>query len=256
MVTDRFRGTHRPSHAVIRLALFAGLAPTSLWIPAEPAEAQTIVGTVLDAELGAPVPSAIVVLWSEANEEVIAGATDESGRVALSGFGPGRYRIEIRHVGYGHYLSPLVEVRSTDKTYPLEFDLVPRPTEIEGFVISVERVNQYVRSLVGLDPRSLHTPPIGRDELDRHAERGHNVVDVVRWMNLPSVQIVTGREGPCFRFRGKVCLPVFLDGASFDGSFVPMLAADVLDLVVVLLPKETVVYPNGAVLLVTRGSVR
>jgi hypothetical protein len=69
-------------------------------------DAQTVVGTVVDAGSGMPVSQAVVVLVDAGDRRVAAALSGGDGSFTLRAATPGSYRVRAERVGYASTLSP------------------------------------------------------------------------------------------------------------------------------------------------------
>jgi hypothetical protein len=92
--------------------------------------------------------------------------------------------------------------------------------------------------------------------LQTYAARGYNLPSMVVDLQIPSLRVLASREGPCYQFRNRGCLPVYLDGARLTRSTPGGLPLEMMGTVVILLPNELVAYPEGAVHVYTIGFLR
>jgi hypothetical protein len=107
-----------------------------------------------------------------------------------------------------------------------------------------------------MSPAQLRIRPVRSPAIQGHAMRGANISEMIDRLNIPNLQVFRTREGPCYQFRGRGCLPVHLDGARLGPASVSTIPLEMLSTVVVLLPSETVAYPLGAVHLFSTGFMR
>ena len=92
-----------------------------------------------------------------------------------------------------------------------------------------------------------------RPALDDHLEEGHTLEDIVRWSNVPSITVKRTLEGPCFQYRMRGCVDVYLDGVRVNPELVTVLPLELAETLVILMPNETLAYPGGGIMLYTRG---
>lgn len=108
-----------------------------LGLSAAPLPAQSVRGTVSDAETGEPVAGAFVSLRSAPTGDRVDGAlSSEGGHYALSAPGPGRYRIRVERIGYETWTSEPVEV-SVGETLTRALEIGVRAVELEELQVSV-----------------------------------------------------------------------------------------------------------------------
>lgn len=220
------------------------------------AVAQTIEGRVDDAGNGRPVANALLRLVDGSGDALVATAADSVGRYRLTAPGPGRYRIEAEQLGYEAYRSGPVDVQDASEVRRVDVTLQPSPIPIGGMEVSTDVVNRRLRQVLGISPGQLRIRPIRSGTIRDHAERGDDLSEMMIWQRIPNLQVLRTREGPCYQFRGRGCLPVYLDGARVNRSSISMLPLEILSTVVVLLPNEVIAYPSGAVHLYSIGFMR
>lgn len=226
-------------------------------VSAAPLGAQTIQGRVIDENDERPVASAVVRLVDEQGVQLAATAADSVGRYRIGVPGPGVYRLRAERIGYDDLQTPLLEAVSADGTYPLDLLLQPSPIPIRGIEVSAAQVDQQVRLMTGIDPRSLRWQPIREEELARHVEQAHDLTAVMRWRNLPSIDVQESRlEGPCYLARRYGCLPVYLDGFQLIPDAFDAVPLEMLHTIIVVSPNESIMYERGAVLMYTEGWLR
>lgn len=71
-----------------------------------PVAAQTVAGNVRDAVSGLPVRDATLALVDSTGRRVAATLVDADGRYLLGAPAPGRYRVQVRRIGYASTVSP------------------------------------------------------------------------------------------------------------------------------------------------------
>jgi ferric enterobactin receptor len=72
-------------------------------------------GIVVDAETQAPIGSASIELWSEADSALVAGAVArENGGFRVEGLRVGRYRIRVAMLGYGVHTASDLEITASE----------------------------------------------------------------------------------------------------------------------------------------------
>lgn len=233
------------------LLLCAALAP--------PAAAQTLQGRVTDQEDGQGVSTAIVRLLDRRGEPLRLVLADSAGRYRIEAPDPGEYHVSAERLGYETTRSPLLAVADPEGTYPVDIIMEKAPVGLEGFTVTADRIAELERGLrleIGLNPRSLRVRPLMRPTIEEHLAKGHNVTDLVRWRNLPQITVRETTDGPCFQWRNRGCIDVYLNAFRVNPEFVPVLPLDGVETIVVLMPYESAQYESGAILLYTPGWVR
>lgn len=84
-------------------------------------------------------------------------------------------------------------------------------------------------------------------------DKAHGLTELVRWSNAASIVTRETRDGPCFQWRARHCMPVYLNGAELTPEVIPVLPLDMIDMIVIMTPGESAAYASGAVLLYTPG---
>jgi hypothetical protein len=222
----------------------------------ESVSAQTLQGRVLDDADDAPIPTALVRLVDEEGDEQAITAADSSGAYRLVAPGPGVYRVAAERIGYDDLQTPLLEAQNADKVYPVDLLMRRSPVPIRGLEVSTEQADREIRLMIGISPRSLRVEPIRFPEIREHAERAHDLSDMIRWGNTAGLIVFETTDGPCYQARARGCLPVYLNGFRMNRELIPAIPLDMLHTVVVLYPTESIAYPGGAVLLYTEAWLR
>lgn len=203
-----------------------------------------------------PVATALVRLLDETGEVRSASAADSLGAFVIRAHGPGTFRLEVERIGYELLVTPLLDAPNADGVYPLELLLERSPIPIRGLEVTTDMVDVRLRSMTGMDPRSLRWDPIYREGLMSHLDRAHDLTDLMRWSNFAGIEIFERRDGPCYLMRRYGCLPVFLNGFKLIPELFDTVPLDMLETVAVLTPTESVLYPSGAILLYTEAWIR
>lgn len=236
-------------------ALF-GLVAVSF--PATPASAQQLLGRVIEEGTSRGVPAVLVRLIDEADEARALSITDSLGAYVLGVPGAGEYRITTEAFGYETFLSPPLAV-GEQPSYRVDVEVARAPLPVPGLVVSAERMaalERGLRLILGVSPRSLRNEPILRAEIEDHLDRAHGITDLIRWSNLPSIVTRESTDGPCFQWRARGCIPVYLNGMPVAQDMVSMLPLDMVETIVVVQPNETIAYNGGAILLYTAAWIR
>lgn len=214
---------------------------------------------MLDEGDGRPVATALVRLLTEELEPVALTVADELGHYRIEVPGPGRYHLAAERIGFDPVTSHLLEVTNPGGTYPIDIGMRSVPLPISGFVVTAERFAELERGIalqIGISPKSLRVPPLMRPDIEAHIDKAHNLTDLVRWSGLPSITVQETKDGPCFQWRLRQCIEVYLNGFHINPEFVDTLPLDMVETIVFVTPQETIVYGSGAVLLYTEGWIR
>jgi hypothetical protein len=163
---------------------------------AAPLSAQTLQGRVTDDADARPVAVAIVRLLDAEGEPVVLVLADSAGSYRLEAPEPGEYLLEAERLGYETTRSPLLAVADPAGAYAVDISMTRAPLGLEGITVTADRLEEIergVRHEVGTHPRSLRVEPIPRSTIEEHLAKAHDVVDLVRWENVPSFVVVRGR---------------------------------------------------------------
>jgi hypothetical protein len=247
-------GSSRPDVLMGVLVIVLGVGPSVL-------AAQTFQGRVLDVRDERAISTAVVRVLDPDGETVAVTIADSTGFYRVVTPGPGVYRLEALRLGFHRVESPLLDAAVAGGTYPIDLLMTAAPVELPGFTVETDRISEEqfergVRFMVGLNPISLRAQPIRSEALLNHAERGHDITDVVRWGNSPGIVTMETTDGPCFKARNRSCLPVYLNGQLLNLEIVDLYPVEMLEAVVLLYPNESIAYPGGAVLMYTEAWLR
>ena len=220
-----------------------------------PLVGQELRGRVLEAGSDRGVAGALVRLIDTDGEVEALAVSDSSGVYRLATPGPGDYRVRAEVYGYAAFQSHLLAVGERT-SYAVDIELAPTPVPISGLRVSADRFAELedgLRLVIGVHPRSLRYEPILRPVIEDHLAKAHGLTDLVRWSNMPSVVTRETGDGPCFQWRNRHCLPVYLNGAAVAAEMIPVLPLDMIEMIVIMTPGESLAYTGGAVLLYTPG---
>jgi hypothetical protein len=224
-------------------------------------DAQVFRGRVLDQLDDHPIPTALVRLIGEDGQQRALAIADSAGVYTLRAPEPGIYRLEAARLGYENFSTPPLAAANPDGVYPIDLLLRAAPLEIAGIAVRARRLTEeqadrLLRREIGRSPASLRYRPLGFDDITSHVDRGHNLVDVVRWGNYAGMVVRFDLSGWCFEFRGR-CLEVFLNGMPLLRDFVESIPLDMVHTIAVVTPNDaSLMYPAGALLLFTESLMR
>lgn len=100
--------------------------------------AQTVVGTVTDAESRAPIEAALVTLGDSTGARRAGTLTDAQGTFRLRAPAPGEYSLQVERLGYETSPSRPVRV-GPGEGVRVSFELASRAIELEGIEVQGER---------------------------------------------------------------------------------------------------------------------
>lgn len=231
------------------------LCVAALCVPHREAAGQDLLGRVVEVGTEKGVAASVVRLLDEEGSVLGQALSDSAGSYRVSAPGPGEYRLQVEAFGYRQFDSHLLALGARAR-YRVDIEVTPAPVPISGIEVSADRYAELedgLRLAIGVHPRSLRYEPILRPAIEDHLARAHGLTELVRWSNSASVVVQESSDGPCFRWRNRHCIPVYLNGAEVPPGTVPVLPLDMLEMIVVMTPGETIAYPGGAVLLYTPG---
>jgi len=223
------------------------------------ASAQTLQGRILEELEEQPIETAIVRLLSPDGTVLVTTLASETGDYLIEVPGAGEYQLGAERLGYQSVTSPLLSMSNPDGAYSVDLTMPRDPIPISGITVSAERRSEVMRGLrnaIGRSPSSLRHAPLLRPEIQDRVERGHNLVDLARWLPNAGIQVHHTLDGPCFQLRRRGCMTVYLDGDPILTELIEVVPLDMVESVVVLDRSESVMYPNGGILLYTAGWLR
>ena len=223
-----------------------------------PGIGQTIEGRVTGDD-GVAVEGALVGLYDEDGTQRAATLSNEQGFYRLEAEEPGEYILGAERIGFTPFRSHLLAVGDRAEPYRIDLEMLRAPVPIEGITVTAERreeIERQIRLLTGVNPRSLRNPPIPRDSIMAHWERGRSFPEMLRWSNVGGLTVKRrADEGYCFEMRG-VCVPVYLNGMRMEAAWHDMLPLELAETVVIIARNESIAYPSGALLLYTEAWMR
>jgi Carboxypeptidase regulatory-like domain len=242
---------------LIRVAGFAlALAGFLLSGGPRPLAAQTFQGRVLEEGSDRAVATALVRLIDQDGVDRGISVADSTGFYRVEAPEPGVYRLEADRIGYDGFTTPRLEALRVDGVYPIDLVLRKAPIPIRGLTVSTDRAFKQMQLMIGMHPSSLRRAPIGPVDIQDNLDKGHDLADLLRWSNTPSLLVFRTADGPCFTLRGGGCLPVYFNGVRYQQRVLDVVPLDMIYSVVVLYRGETLTYPNGAVLLFSEAWLR
>ena len=242
------------SRIELTLVALGGMVFAAGWVPE--AAGQLVVGRIIEAQTSRPLAGTVVRLIDDSGAGRGSTATDQLGRYRIALPGLGIYRVRVEQLGYESQDSETVEVQSVADTLTVDFRMRPAPIPIQGVQVDADRVNRRLREFLGMSAGQLRIKPIRQPTIQDFVVRGSNVSEMIASQPIPNLQVLRTREGPCYQFRARGCLPVYLDGARLTRRTPNDIPLEMLATAVVLLPNEVIAYPEGAVHLLSIGFMR
>lgn len=193
-----------------------------LLLPAVPAEAQTVMGRILDAASGRPIYTADVTVLGTDGSVAGRASTDEAGRFQVKLAGAGGYQVRVERIGYEMIVSDPFELADGQEGV--------LDTSLQPSAIELDPVEAVVAG--GLDPRLVSVGFYKRQEKkwgrfltreDIEAKSALRATDLVH--GIAGLQVVNGRDvntwdvtmrsgrSSFIRSKGKPCFPAIgVDG--------------------------------------------
>jgi hypothetical protein len=215
-------------------------------------DAQIIQGRVTGPE-DEPVANALVKLMDAEGGQRTVFLTEADGRYRLQVPAAGEYYIDAEALGWAPYRSTRFEMTGLKGVFAVDLIMRPEPIRISGLDVSVdrlERVARQVELMTGRNVTALRNAPIGIEELQDAWHQGWDVTDLLRRGGAAGVFVKETPETVCIEFR-RGCLPVYLNGMRVPNEMVRELPLEMLEVVVILQPGETIQYESGGVMLYT-----
>ena len=220
---------------------------------------QTLQGRVVGDRGEGPVATALVRLVDEEGAQLAVSIADSAGLYRLDAPAPGTYRLQAERVGYEDVETPLLRAIDPEGVFNIDLVMTAEPLELQGLTVRVpeDEADDAIQLMIGLDPTSMRFRPVRYEALVGHVERAHTLVDVVRWEYAPAILVRETFDGPCFEYRSRSCLPVYLNGMRLNRDFMPEIPLDMVYRLQVVTPTDgSLIYPAGAVLLYTEAWLR
>lgn len=171
----------------LSMSLVAALVGLSL--VGSPGTAQTVRGTILDADTGDPVSLAYVGLLAENREVVVADLADDGGGFSLTAPQAGEYFLYVRGSGYEALVDGLFEL-GPNGVFDVRVGLTPEPIELEPVSVDARRSVSRLEAS-GFYDRVLTAPGhfLSREDVTRAG--GTLISEVLR--RVPHMQIEASR---------------------------------------------------------------
>ncbi len=134
------------SAALKPLAFLVAFSLAAFALGAPPASAQVLEGRVLSGETRGPLGDARLALIDDDGVEVSdADVTDADGVFSLTAPGAGAYYIKIEREGYTPIVDGVFEFAAANGKMSLEVFMLPRPVDIQGIDVRIDRERARLR---------------------------------------------------------------------------------------------------------------
>jgi hypothetical protein len=225
--------------------------------------AQEIRGRIVDAQNGAPVGLALIIVLDADRSPLLQRAADVQGLYSVVLPGAGEYYLVFERLGYFENESPLLAV-DADGTYGVDIEMRPEPFRLDPLEVTVEneRLEDFLTLEFGQHPASLPGYRVIQGmRLQEAKAKARDNTDLLRWLYIPvshgsSVCVnVLGAPLPPRstmeqinqraeeRNPGAQCGAIYVDGRRCRNEHLESIAMDRIGVVVAL---------RGAVHLYTR----
>jgi Carboxypeptidase regulatory-like domain len=207
-------------------------------LAADALAAQTLRGRLLDDNTEQPIRAAFVILLDDGGMHRDSVITDSTGKFLFHAGAPGHYRIKARRMGYAGTTTPPLKIKAGE-TLMVDFLIEAIATRLTPVEVTARKRRDDGERLQGLHMREFGQRYVSRQEIRPRTRGARNFSDLLRWQNIPGLQIREGAMGDlCVTVTRSTsgCMDVYLDGS-------PMSAAHTLDpltidRMVVVLPQE------------------
>ena len=173
---------------------------------------QTFRGRVIDKTTNAPVATALIRLIGEDGSPRGFSIADAAGLYSVNVPGPGIYHVEGERLGYEIFQTPVIEVLGPERLYTVDLLMNRAPVLIESLVVSTERTDEQIRSLIDTSPDALRYGGVQFEEILDQIGRGGGVNNALRWSESEGLVALSTTEGPCFSLQSRDCVPIYLNG--------------------------------------------
>lgn len=140
-----------------RTRWIGGVVLAGLLIPGPGSlSAQVISGRIVDAENGAGIGLAVIVVLDRDREPLLTRAADVTGAFDVRFPGSGEYYLVIDRLGYFETETPLLAV-SEDRSYAVDVEMRPEPIRLDPLEVTVanEELEDYLTLSFGQHPASV-----------------------------------------------------------------------------------------------------
>ena len=180
---------------------------------------QTFRGRAVDQTTNAPVATTLIRLIGEDGSPRGFSIADAAGLYSLNAPGPGVYHIEGERLGYEVFQTSTIEVLNSEGLFPVDLLMKRSPVLIESLVVSTERTDEQIRSLIDASPDALRYGGVEFEKiLDQIGRRG-DISNALRWSESEGLVALSTSAGPCFPLQASDCEPVYLNGPHLNREF-------------------------------------
>ncbi len=218
-----------------RACALAVLALMSFGIGASSVAAQTINGTLMEVETGAPISLGLVIMLTESGDSVTSGVTNGQGRFSVEAPDAGSFFLIASAFGFKETAAGVFEL-GPDGEMDVEFRIAAAPMPIDGILVGLQRPalehqlvkNGFVRRI---------TRGLGRfiTPIDIERSSARTAADLFRGIPGVALQFPQGGlnsfEGETLRMMGagQYCTPtIYLDGARMSLDMTQNMPVDLI----------------------------
>jgi len=149
--------------------------------------AQDITGRIVDAQNGAPIGLAAIIVLDTDRKPVFTRAADVEGFYSLSLPRSGEYYLVVERLGYFENESPLLAVEASG-SYGVDIEMRPEPFRLDPLEVTVdnERLEDFLTLTFGQHPASLPGyRAIQGIRLQEAKVKAVDNTDLLRWLYIP-----------------------------------------------------------------------
>lgn len=103
-----------------------------------PASAQTINGTLMEADSDQPISLGLIIMMTESGDSITSGVTDGQGRFSISSEEPGSFVLLASAFGFKETAAGVFDL-GVDASMEIEFRIAAAPMPIDGLLVSLQR---------------------------------------------------------------------------------------------------------------------
>lgn len=180
--------SHRLQPTARAVVAIIAIQAAALALPhVERLDAQVISGRVVDAENGAGVGLAAIIVLDPERTPLLMRAADTAGVFRVDFPEAGEYYLVIERLGYFETESPLLAVAAGGE-YSVDFEMRPEPIRLDPLQVSVsnEALEDFLTLEFGVHPATLRGyRAIQGVRLEEAKLKAEDNTDLLRWLYIP-----------------------------------------------------------------------